>query len=111
MNAGKKRKLLLPEELAHLHLLRKLGVPLTQAMAKTKLEGLISRPAVAKLIKIYDDLPEASMHTSNEHVMISMSLFPEWFGTETQGPVQEPPDDWVYVGSFPLGEWQKVVAQ
>lgn len=106
MNAGKKRKLILPGHLAHLALLRKLGVPLSKAMVDIGIEKLISRPAADKLVRIYEDFPDTP--STAEHEAIAFSLFPNWLGVNNNtSPVQEPPANWFYEGVFPLGEWRE----
>jgi hypothetical protein len=89
---SKRRKLLTPRALNQLETLGDLGVPLATAMAKLELD--MSRPSAKKLLDIHID-------NDGEY---SPSLFPDWLDAE--GPhVQECPDNYTYIGFFPLGHW------
>lgn len=105
MNAGKRRKLIRPDLLVLLAIKTKLGIPLTRAMQDLQLDGLISRPAAAKLISLFIEA-EKLPNGSEDSLRIQRSLAPEWLDLAAD-KVQEQPAGWVYSGFFPIGEWQK----
>ena len=88
----KKRKLLSKATIAELRERLEMGVPLATAIDKLNLD--VSRPTVKRLVDLA------------RHPEFDESLFPPWLNED--GPsVQEQPDDWNYVGYFPLGEWKQ----
>lgn len=93
----RKRKLLSHKALTALETRTDLGVPLAEAMRQLKIE--MSRPAVAKLIKLLKD----SQYYEDD-VIITLSLFPDWLDKDCM-TVQEEPEGWNYKGYFPHGEW------
>lgn len=68
-----------------------MGVPLSTAIVRLELN--ISRPTVKKILSYA------------ESSKFDNSIFPPWL--EECPKVQEKPDDWRYIGYFPLGEWQQ----
>lgn len=87
----KRRKLLSRAAIEQLKERLDMGVPLATAIAKLELN--LSRPSAKHLIEYY---------STNK---FEQSLFPPWL--EESPAVQEQPDNWRYVGYFPLGEWYK----
>lgn len=93
----KKRKLLKKTILEELCKRVEYGVPLSKAMAKLGIDKDISRPSVKALLDIYTDYGK----------VYDEALFPDWLDQESDKAVQEQPNDWTYLGYFPLGEWRQ----
>lgn len=72
------------------------GVPLTKIIANRNLG--MSRAAIASLLKAYSDVSSTT---------VKDSLEPKWLDKELE-TAQEQPDDFVYIGTFPNGEWYEV---
>ncbi|MDX1810316.1 MAG: hypothetical protein R3240_00090 [Gammaproteobacteria bacterium] len=95
------RKLLAKPLLVELHLRASYGVPVAKLLSDHKLD--ISRPALAKLIKMYESTLNQSMPDSTRKRVLA-SIFPEWTEKETGLVVQ--PEEYSYAGLFPFGEWE-----
>lgn len=79
------------------------GVPLARAIANQKLE--MSRPAVAKLVGVYNScFNSATYIMPSQRQAIRLSLNPIWLTKDGQ----EQPADWKYEGYFPLGVWKQL---
>jgi len=85
--------------LSYAHYLHKLGVPTARVVEYLDLD--ISKPALTKLIKLYNEVDNCV--DAEQSKQIHMSLFPTWL--DPWQKVQEQPADWDYVGFFPFGEW------
>ena len=92
--ANKSKRILIPEnQLKNSHSLYKLGVPIAAIIRSLGIS--ISHPTFSDLVFYY----------GNQHVPNTV-LFPEW--VDPLGDViQVQPEDWVFDGRFPLGEWKK----
>ncbi|ANY29529.1 hypothetical protein BOX07_gp18 [Pseudoalteromonas phage PH1] len=92
----RKRKLVTRPVLFNLYKHNSMGVPLTKLVASGDYD--ISRPALASLLRALE---------SEQSTTVSASLFPVWL--DENGPtVQEQPDNFIYLGKFPHGEWYEV---
>lgn len=61
----------------------------------------LTGPTLKKLIRFYSIAQNTDKSVSDT---IKASLFPEWLTEETQ---YQKPADWVYIGTMPLGTWEK----
>jgi hypothetical protein len=76
------------------------GVPVTRAARDLKIN--MSLPAIQKLIAIFIQMHETN--NNSEAIMIKASLFPDWL-EDSNDIVKVQPDNYKYVGRFPLGVW------
>jgi len=89
-----KRLLLRRDMAATIIFEQEVGVPLNTILKKYSLE--CSRPTLVKLVDA------EALSSSNKKV--KDSLQPEWL--DPKGPaLQAQPDNWSYIGRFPLGYW------
>jgi len=88
-----KRVLVIESRLDEAHKLQQLGVPIAAIIRSLNIS--ISHQTFSKLVFYY------------QNSLISNSiLFPPWL--EPEGTImQVQPEDWVFNGRFPLGEWEK----
>lgn len=99
-----KRKLLAKDVLDALANKIELGVPLSRAIRDLKLD--ISNPTAKKLLNCYSILNSFDrLEFEESETVVNNSMFPAWLDKSSTN-VQENPDGWIYVGYFPLGEWQ-----
>lgn len=92
-----KRYLLREDVAKELYNKVKMGVPIATFLRQQDLQ--CSRPTLVKL------LDAVTLATSNAAALDS--VFPNWL--EPDGPkLQQQPDNWRYVGRFPLGHWEQV---
>ena len=91
----RKRKLLSLAKLKDLQDKRK-KVPLSTLVRLTDLS--ISRAAVATLLRAYEEIESSTVRDS---------LAPVWVDQDIT-TAQEQPDNFVYIGNFPNGEWYEV---
>lgn len=94
-----KRKLLARRVLDWIDNRLRIGVPLSRAIRDADLD--LTRPTVNKLVQYYAQVKEHP----EKFEMIEASLFPDWLD-DNSVDVQENPENWVYLGCFPWGEWQ-----
>jgi hypothetical protein len=74
-----------------------IGVPIATVLKKYELN--CSRPTLVKLVD--------AMALAESNLAALKSTSPDWL--EPDGPkLQQQPDDWRYVGRFPLGHWEQV---
>lgn len=90
-----KRFLLRPDVAAELKQQLEQGVPVQRAMRNFSLE--CSRPTIVKLMD--------AMLLVDTDDKVKASLNPDWLDNEGDA-LQMQPEGWIYVGRFPLGEWQ-----
>jgi len=76
------------------------GVPLATLIRNYQLE--VSPPHLRKLLFIYSQILDESMPERHARTLRA-SLFPAWL---TEG-VQVQPDNWGFLGKFPLGNWEE----
>ena len=88
-----KRLLVLESTLKESHRLHKLGVPIAAIIRSLGVD--ISHQTFSKLVFYYGN-----------RLIPNSTLFPSWLDTEGL-IMQVQPEDWVFVGRFPLGEWEK----
>lgn len=91
----RKRKLLPLAILADLQAQIDKGLPLNK-LVKPELD--MSRAAVSTLLKAYKDI---------ESYTVRASLAPTWVNQDAT-TAQEQPDNLVYLGKFPHGEWYEI---
>ena len=71
-----------------------LGVPVNTLLKRLELD--CSRPTLVKLID--------TLSLANNNSVVHSSLHPAWL--DPDGPkLQVQPDNWNYIGRFPLGYW------
>lgn len=92
----RKRKLMPSAVLEDIATKHSFGIPLTKIVETGRYD--ISRPALSLLIRTYN-------HVGNSTV--KASLFPDWLDQDGD-TVQEQPNNFVYIGKFPDGEWHEV---
>lgn len=90
-----KRFLLRPDIALGLKQQLEQGVPVQRAMRNFGLE--CSRPTIVKLMD--------AMLLMDSNDKAKESLNPSWLEPDGM-PLQSQPEGWIYVGRFPLGEWQ-----
>jgi len=99
----KARKLISRQHIDLLYNMHQVGIPLARVMRDNDIE--MSLPSFKNLLdhlhSMYLGKSAASISTT-----IEQSLFPEWLTPGLTG-VQEQPDDWRYVGRFPMGVWAR----
>lgn len=92
----RKRKLLPVKVLKHIADEQAKGVPLTKIIANKNLG--MSRAAINSLLKAYLEISSTT---------VKDSLEPKWLDNNIC-VAQEQPDNFVYIGTFPDGEWYEV---
>jgi hypothetical protein len=93
MASKSKRLLVIESTLKESHRLSKLGVPIAAIIRSLGVD--ISHQTFSKLVFYY----------GNSLVPNSV-IFPEWLDSDGH-IMQVQPEDWVFNGRFPLGEWEK----
>ena len=101
----KARKLLPLNALNKLWEYQKIGIPYQRMARDYKLSSQISLPVFINLVETYD----AMVNEDTESIQKVMydSLFPPWLYQSDDYIVQEQPQEWRYIGRFPLGTWEK----
>ena len=100
----KPRKLLAADVLECMWLRYSIGVPICKLHRDATLN--MSIPVFTALITHYEDSIDVEQAASITDTIRS-SLFPEWLKDDSK-LVQIQPQDWRYVGRFPLGQWLRI---
>lgn len=77
------------------------GVPVSRLIKDHNLD--ITSPTLSKLLTHFEASEKAKEQNSKD--LILASLFPPWLGESNKDIVLQP-QDWVYHGRMPLGEWE-----
>ena len=98
------RKLVPKTLLADIAKLRQLGVPLRKLIRDHELD--ISGPHLTKLLDTFGDLrTPINIYDKKIEQVVCASMFPAWLDNNSL-TAQDQPDNYKYVGRFPIGEWQ-----
>lgn len=68
-----------------------------------------TEPTIKKLIQQYQQFLIISQNKNTDQQVIDIaykSFFPEWIKEQIGNPKKQP-DEYKYVGVFPMGEWRK----
>ena len=101
----KARKLLSRDILQVIWLRYSVGVPIRKLHKDFNINMAI--PTFTRLIEWYEETTDQEQSVAITDT-IEHSLFPAWLNEECRS-VQSQPQDWKYIGKFPLGQWIGVV--
>lgn len=101
----KARKLIAEFKLRQCAELVEMGVPIAKIIKDKAID--MTAPTFSSLVDHYNSAHKYTEDSPNVHFVMMNSLFPPWLSPD-DSRVQIQPQNWKYIGRFPLGAWQEL---